>query len=475
INQSFFVNVSDNFTASPFLYLMLMGTWLLGSFIFLGDLIRSGKISYAAISNRGIPGRLRNAALIFLGMLLIMAVGRFLLRSPDDGSATDLLGFIFPPIWAFLGTWAAIRLLFKYPSARFESAVVATLGIVVAIPVLFTGAILYGTVMFVGCAAVLYLIWDRAWNNSLLPIVVLALFSFGLGFVLAAYHTLQIRAELLQSPEITASTPVLQQLLLEVNQLIGLMTTFYIFAFVVLSALGLTIAWLRMKRLASWGSMPGFIAALLLIPIAFYLIWLTNLRVTQADMAFNRAELWSQRALASGELGSWDAATTAYQRAIELDPAVETYHRQLGEAHLERSAVTVAPGEQELLLSSAESELLLARDINPLNTDNTTNLARFSARWARLSQGEDREQRISLAADYYDSAMSLSPQNSFIVNEYAQLVYELQNDCQKSLALYDYSVEVDPFYRKTRTDRAAVYLACGDRLQGEEKQRFHEL
>ncbi|UCC53148.1 MAG: hypothetical protein JSV68_04110, partial [Anaerolineaceae bacterium] len=475
IRQSFFVNVNDNFTASPFLYMGLVATWLLGSFIFLSDLSKSGKIGYAKNSSKRFPGRLRIGAMIFLGMLLMMAVGRFLLLRPIDTGVTYLLGLILLPIWAFLSAWVAIRLLTKHPSARLESGVVATLGIVIAIPLLFAGAILYGIVMFVGCSAILYLIWDPAWNSSLLPGIVLALFSFGLGSLYTTYHAFRLQTEILPSPVITGSTPVLQQRLLEVNQTISLLTTFYIFVFVVLSVMGLTIAWPRMKYRSNWGSIPSIAAAILLIPIILYFILTTNLHVTQADMAFRQAELWSKQARASGELDSWDTATAIYQRAIELDPAVETYHRLLGDAYVKRSAVSATPGEQETLLSSAESQLLQARDINPLNTDNTVNLARISAYWAGLSQGDDRERRISSATEHYDSAISLSPKSSNIINEYARFVHEFQNDCLKSLALYDRSAEVDPFFLSTHIDKAEVYLACGDQRQGEEKQDFYEL
>lgn len=475
IKQAFFVNVKDNFTASPFLYMMLIISWLLGSLIFLIDLGKSGRISYVGISGKHLPRRSRPAALIFFGMLLIMAVGRILILRPEAPGVTQLVGSSLLLIWAVLSLWAGIGLFLKQPSARRESGIVATIGTVFAVPLLFAGAIPYSLVLLVGCGVILYLIWDPAWKNSLLPFMILALFSLGLGLLYATYHAFRVHAEILPSPAITESTPAVQQRLLEVNQTISLITAFYIFSLVVLSTIGLTIAWSRMKGLGNWGSTFGLIAAALLIPVSIYFIWTTNVHVMQADMAFRKAELWSRQAKVTGESRLWDNATTAFQRAIELAPAVETYHQLLGGAYLERSFVTATPDEQEKLLKSAESQLLQARDINPLNTDNTANLARISTYWAEMSTGDDRERLISQASDYYESAISLSPQNSIIINEYAQLVYELQNDCQKSLSLLDHSVEVDPFYSNTYIDRAETYLACGDQYQGEEKQSFYDL
>jgi len=113
--------------------------------------------------------------------------------------------------------------------------------------------------------------------------------------------------------------------------------------------------------------------------------------------------------------------------------------------------------------------LLEAQQINPLNTDHTANLARLNTRWAESVAEDERADRIDISAEYYEGAMSLSPNNAVIINEYARLSYLLAQDCEKSMELYDHSVTTDPFYTNTYFDRAEIFGACAEQAAEEDR------
>jgi tetratricopeptide (TPR) repeat protein len=125
------------------------------------------------------------------------------------------------------------------------------------------------------------------------------------------------------------------------------------------------------------------------------------------------------------------------------------------------------------LLKTAEDRLLQAQEINPLNTDHTANLARLYTRWAEISEGDERLDRISAASIQYEAAMTLSPQNAVIANEYARLALLLESDCDKALNLYDHSIEADPFFADTLLDRTEAYIFCADRQEEADRDPYY--
>jgi tetratricopeptide (TPR) repeat protein len=102
------------------------------------------------------------------------------------------------------------------------------------------------------------------------------------------------------------------------------------------------------------------------------------------------------------------------------------------------------------LLSAAEKRLLTAQELNPLNTDHTANLARLNTRWAAAGSDDGTlDLKMQLAEQYYQDALVLSPQNSIIRNEYARFAFELNRDCDQTIALYNESLAIDPFFAET--------------------------
>jgi tetratricopeptide (TPR) repeat protein len=72
------------------------------------------------------------------------------------------------------------------------------------------------------------------------------------------------------------------------------------------------------------------------------------------------------------------------------------------------------------LLMAARAVLIRAREINPLNTDHSANLARLYRRWADLSTDPaQKTKQIELSSQHYVQATDLSPHNAILWNEWA--------------------------------------------------------
>jgi tetratricopeptide (TPR) repeat protein len=107
-------------------------------------------------------------------------------------------------------------------------------------------------------------------------------------------------------------------------------------------------------------------------------------------------------------------------------------------------------------MRETERVLTQAREINPLNTDHSANLARMYRRWADTAL--DAEMRPSLlrrSAENYAIATSLSRQNVILWNEWAMLYYYGLGDVAAYGRTLQHSLELDPGFDQT-------WLMCGD-------------
>jgi tetratricopeptide (TPR) repeat protein len=211
-----------------------------------------------------------------------------------------------------------------------------------------------------------------------------------------------------------------------------------------------------------------------LIPLVLFAVSETNLKVIQADIIFKRADPWDKEAGRSANPESWDNAIAIYEYAIDSAPNEDFYYLWLGRAYLERSGVTEDENEQIDLLRTAEKRLEQAQNLNPYNTDHTANLARLNTRWAELSKDDTRLSRVGKASNYYESAMVLSPQNAVIINEYARLLYLLNEDCDRAIEIYDHSLATDPYYTATYFDAADIAKLCGDQSQDDKQEDYYQ-
>jgi tetratricopeptide (TPR) repeat protein len=130
---------------------------------------------------------------------------------------------------------------------------------------------------------------------------------------------------------------------------------------------------------------------------------------------------------------------------------------------LERAAITPDTIEKTERLNAAETLLLQAQTISPLNTDHTANLARLNTRWyAAADDPSEQRERLDQAETYYQKALALSPQNSVIRNEYARLLLDLRQDCSRALEVFDDSARIDPFFAQTLLARADAIILCAE-------------
>jgi len=474
--QALLQNARRDFVEWPFIMAMLVLSWLLGWIIYLAEMAKHGELPLPAPSPDKAPGGRQQIAAGVLGLVALAGVAaRFLF--PTSG-ATGALGQSLALVGAVGCGLVAGLLLLNRPSARLVGGLAGATLVILAVPVLMAGGLPAALVMIVGGAAVFGLLWEARWRVSLLPLAGVVLGSLVGGFLYLYAQTALYRSVLFYSGDPTGRTTA-ELRALEAAQSGALLLAFYIFLFLILLLLGLALRrpGPAAERRPAALAVGGFAAALLAV---FFLIGQTNVRVVQADMLYKRARPFDEQATGATQADPaarrevWDAAIAIYDAAVQRVPDEDFYYLFLGRALLERAGLTEDLDEKAALLTEAERLLLRAQELNPLNTDHTANLARLNSRWyGAISDEAERAERLELAQRYYEAALTLSPQNSIVRNEYARLTLEVAGDCDKALALYDESVAIDPHYAQTQLARADAYVTCGTPLpEAERNERY---
>lgn len=474
-NQSLFINVNQEFADSPYLFILIILTWVLGTLLLVSEMVKDGEVQFLAASKTLEKSRQTAAAAIFG----IMGAGAILYRLfvplAADAGRTALLGMSLFWIWGALCLWAAFRLATApNGSGNFTATATAVAGLVFTLPLLIAGGGVPGAVVGVICVVLLVLLWDNAWNKSLLPVALMAFGSLAMGMVYAYFQAGQLRFSLLYglyvpAPQTAEELPT--YLVREAAQSANFLLYYYLYVFslMIASAFALSMSRRPAIRTAGAGVAYGVLAGA--VALAMLLVYTTNVQVVQADMIYKRGRFYDNQASRTQSVQDWDSAIAIYEGALDRTPREDFYYLFLGRAYLERSTLTTDAAEQEALLQNAETRLLEAQDINPLNTDHTANLARLNTRWVSLSaDAADQAQKEEAAEGYYQGALQLSPQNSVIRNEYARLAYTLKNDCDQALDIYNESIEIDPYYADTYFALTETTLACANVVEGEEQE-----
>ena len=219
----------------------------------------------------------------------------------------------------------------------------------------------------------------------------------------------------------------------------SLLSNYYLYAFglVFISAITLPEEWpTALTSRERWGVM-GALAALILVP---YVAFTTNLRVVQADIAFKIADPFVKEA-------SWPVAIAIYDHAIEMAPAEDFYYLFLGRAYLEYGRDLQDPVEREQLIVQARDDLRKAQSINPLNTDHTANLARLYSLWASFATDpQTLTERGETAIDYFTRAVTLSPNNARLWDEWALLYLTVLDNPTEAYARLSQALAIDNQY-----------------------------
>jgi cyclophilin family peptidyl-prolyl cis-trans isomerase/tetratricopeptide (TPR) repeat protein len=474
--QSFFQDPGNDFADSPYVFVLLVLTWVLGTVLVVAELVKSGELEFPDDESPLADGRSRLVGSLYLGVAVVSLGLRFGLPTPADAGPTWFLGRMTLLIWAVLCLWAAVRLFLNLSQARLVAGLVALTGLLFALPLLAAGSALWGLGTAVVGAGLLWLVWFNGWRTSLLPAAVLAFTSFATALVFTYVQATLLQASLFVRPTQALDTvdKLLDFRVVEASQSTSFLTLFYLFVITILLASAFALTSHRMAQSKTAGSGVAFASLAALLLVAIFLISATNMRVVQADMVYKRGKPFDQQAGQQRDPQAWDVAIAIYNKAIAMAPREDFYYLFLGRAYLERSTLTEDLAEKETLLNEAAAQLALAQDINPLNTDHTANLARLNTRWAETSQdAAKRAGHLTDAETYYQEALSLSPQNSVIRNEYARLAFSLQNDCAKALAIYDEAIAVDTYYEANFFGRSDALVSCAAELPEDEKQDFY--
>jgi tetratricopeptide (TPR) repeat protein len=228
------------------------------------------------------------------------------------------------------------------------------------------------------------------------------------------------------------------------------------------------------------GIATGVLAAI----AVFAVISFVNVGLVRADIIYKQGQQFdSQR--------NWVNSVELYRRALAARETEDHYMLFLGRALLEQAKASQAaedaipfPQEPTLsdvlalrpeqvgamgrqqLLRAAETVLLQAQRVNPLNTDHTANLARLYRTWGDLSTDNPalRQEMLDKSIAQYQAAVTLSPQAAHLWNEMGN-AYLARNERPEAEAAYTHSLSMDPYFEQT-------YLLLSDFYDAE--QRYAE-
>ncbi len=214
--------------------------------------------------------------------------------------------------------------------------------------------------------------------------------------------------------------------------------------------------------------------------LAFFVITNVNIELVRADIIYKQGQQFdSQR--------NWVSSIELYRRALNARKTEDHYMLFLGRSLLERAKEVndggtftlpenptiddilalnadqiAAMGRQELL-RAAETVLLEAQRVNPLNTDHTANLARLYRTWADLSPDnpELKQAMLDKSIEEYNIAVTLSPNAAHLWNEKgnAHLARGERDLAEES---YLHSLALDDLYDQTYLLLADFYSRQGD-------------
>lgn len=232
------------------------------------------------------------------------------------------------------------------------------------------------------------------------------------------------------------------ELLKQVNNIASLLTKYFVYIFLIIILAGFILqgVW-KSRRITR----SPYIAILAIIPIGIGVIFslLFNINVIHADISFKIAEPFTDK-------NQWQVVTYLYKQALRLTPKEDHYYLYLGSSYLEQAKLTTTVTDQDKLVTLAESDLKVAQSINPLNTDHTANLARLYEWWAnQATTATVRADRAQEASNYFATAVTLSPNNSTLWDEWADLFLQVIGPSQQALDRLQHALELDSKYSLT--------------------------
>jgi tetratricopeptide (TPR) repeat protein len=248
----------------------------------------------------------------------------------------------------------------------------------------------------------------------------------------------------------------------------GLLSKYYFMLLLVILALGFVLNRNWPKQAIGYSGL-----SLVTIPVTLVLVYLgvvsLNMRVIQADIIFKV----SSGLINGSNPETYQSGLKLLDQASEYAPAVDHYYLFMGRGNLELARLmrNSSVQESERLMDAALEDLKSAQETNQLNTDHTANLARLYRMWHDMTNDPERKQEfIDSSFDYYQTALTLSPRNAVIWNEYASLTMVQLKDPEKALEIVQQSIDVDPYYASSYALLGDFYIALSQQRPDEKEE-----
>ncbi len=233
-------------------------------------------------------------------------------------------------------------------------------------------------------------------------------------------------------------------------RLAGVLGRYYFLIFFVFFAIGATLLLEERRHAESWGELFNWALFLVLFLIGFAIIHPWSYDLIRADIVFKQGSTFAN----SRDLNQKLIGEEHFLKAIDLAPHEDYYYLFLGKDDLEIAQMwrddQGYPQTQEERFQITEGVLKHARELNPLNTDHSANLARFYRTWASVVHDETRRQSLLQQAEQeYRIALMLSPHNVILWNELAILKAFDEHDLVGFQEAISQSLELDPEFETT--------------------------
>ncbi|MBN1876328.1 MAG: hypothetical protein JXA33_19035 [Anaerolineae bacterium] len=248
------------------------------------------------------------------------------------------------------------------------------------------------------------------------------------------------------------------------NQLASLLARYYglIFILLILIAWSLMYEW-HLPRI--WGNPISLGALLILLLLGTWAIRKTNYDLIRSDIIYKQGGVFANNNNSSDK----QIGIAHYEKCLEYTPREDYYNLFLGKAYLELAQglpEDITSEQREFVFNKTEEVLKHARELNPLNTDHSANLARFYKSWAarittvdlrkadlsdaqKTALKQQRDDLLQLSLESYETALVLSPNNPIIWNELALLYSVDLGDMPKATEVISHSLEVDVGFEQT--------------------------
>jgi tetratricopeptide (TPR) repeat protein len=313
---------------------------------------------------------------------------------------------------------------------------------------------------------------------------------------------------LLNTGQASSLNEFVQRFINVAESMAGLLGLFYLMVIAVILLAGLSLIGETRARLPLFAGEWSAMTAAPIFGVALWLLFATNFSAIRADIVFKQGQPYIANNACNGAgnpLSQCDIAIAHLKQALAHAPDEDFYMLALGASYLNKSAAAADGPPQfvasqsydSILRQSAESTAALnrrdaltaaqvtlehARQINPLNTDHSANLARLHRRWADLAADDaERQQRLDEAGAYYAEATMLSPRNAQLWNEWAIVyfgVHELATRLgdatlaatalDQAEAKLDESLRLDQLFADTYLYLHSLYTARGQSDKAQE-------